>query len=132
MHKDSPVWADGQREDEFLKDKKTKKELIAQYKGREIIGGVYAIKNTLNNKLLLRAAVDLKGSKNRFEFSLKTGSCVDMKLQNDWNKQGGEQFVFEVLEEFKKDETQTEEGYKADIEVLREMWIEKLSDRDLY
>jgi hypothetical protein len=115
-----------------LKDRKTKKELIAQYKGREIIGGVYVIKNTLNNKLLLRAAMDLQGSKNRFDFSLKTGSCVDMKLQNDWNKQGGEQFVFEVLEELKKGETQTEKEYKADIEVLREMWIEKLFDRDLY
>jgi hypothetical protein len=115
-----------------LSDKKTKKELIAQYKGREIIGGVYVIRNTLNNNLLLRAAKDWQGSKNRFEFSLKTGSCVDMKLQNDWNKQGGEQFVFEVLEEFKKTETQTEKENKADVEVLREKKKKKMSDRDLY
>jgi len=115
-----------------LKDKITKKELKAQYKEREIIGGVYAIKNTLNSKMLLDSATDLQGSKNRFNFSQKTGSCVYMKLQSDWNKQSGEQFVFEVLEELKKGETQTLEEFKADIDFLKEMWLDKLSDRDLY
>ncbi|MDR2560218.1 MAG: GIY-YIG nuclease family protein, partial [Holophagales bacterium] len=86
-----------------------KKELQAQYKDREIIGGVYIIKNELNGKILFAGSSDLQGSKNRFEFSKQTGSCVDMKLQKDWSKQGGEQFVFEVLEELKKGETQTAE-----------------------
>jgi hypothetical protein len=36
-----------------VKDTKTKKEMIAQYKDREIIGGVYAIKNLHNKKLLV-------------------------------------------------------------------------------
>jgi hypothetical protein len=116
----------------FLKDNNTKKEIIAQYKKREIIGGVYAIKNTLNNKLLLGAVTDLQGTVNRFEFSKKTGSCVDLKLQNDWNTQGGERFVFEILEELKKGETQTEAEFKADIDALKEMWLENLAGRDLY
>jgi len=116
----------------LVKDNKTKKELIARYKEREIIGGVYAIKNTLNDKMLLGAVTDLNGIKNRFDFSQKTGSCIDLKLQRDWSKQGSEQFVFEVLEELKKGETQTEKGFKADIALLKEMWLEKLSDRDFY
>ena len=115
-----------------MKDNKTKKELISQYKEREIIGGVYAIKNTLNNKMLLEATADLQGGKNRFEFSQKTGSCIHPKLQNDWNKQGKQQFVFEVMEELKKGETQTAEEFKADIDVLKEIWLDKLSDMDLY
>jgi len=115
-----------------LSDVKSKKELQAQYKEREIVGGVYVIKNTLSNKILLKAATNLQGSKNRFEFSQKTGSCVDMKLQKDWNKDGGEQFVFEVLEELKKGETQTSKEFKDDIDVLKEIWLEKLSDKDLY
>ena len=115
-----------------MKDNKTKKELIAQYKEREIIGGIYAIKNTLNDKLLLGAATDLHGYRNRFEFSQKTGSCIDMKLQSDWSKQGGEKFVFEVLETLKKNEKQTEKEFKTDIDVLKEMWLDKLSDRDFY
>ena len=115
-----------------MKDSKTKKELMAQYKKREIIGGVYAIRNTLNDKLLFGAATDLQSSKNRFMFSQKTGSCIDLKLQTDWNKQGSEQFVFEVFEELKKDETQTEKEFSADIELLKEMWLDKLSDRVFY
>ncbi|MDD4688908.1 MAG: GIY-YIG nuclease family protein [Eubacteriales bacterium] len=115
-----------------MNDGKSKKELITQYKEREIVGGVYIIKNTLNNKILLKAGTNLQGSKNRFEFSQKTGSCIDMKLQGDWNKQGGKQFVFEVLEELKKGETQTAEEFKTDISALKEMWLDKLSDRDLY
>ena len=115
-----------------MKDNRTKKELLALYKEREIVGGVYAIRNTMNNKLLLEAASDLRGSRNRFEFSRKTGSCIDLKLKNDWNRQGGGQFVFDVLEELKKDETQTAEEFKADLGVLKEMWLEKLTDRDFY
>ena len=115
-----------------MKDTQTKKEIIAQYKDREIIGGVYSIRNTENNKMLLGAATDLHGIKNRFEFSRKTGSCVDPKLQSDWNECGSEHFVFEVLEELRKGEAQTVEDFRADISVLKEMWFEELADRDLY
>ena len=115
-----------------MKNDKTKKELREQYSSREIVGGVYAIKNTLNNKTLLLATTDLQGSRNRFSFAQKTGSCIDMKLQSDWNKQGGGQFAFEVLEELKKGDTQTAEGFKADVDLLREMWLENLSGAELY
>ena len=115
-----------------MQDNQTKKEIIAQYKEREIIGGVCVITNTLNNKLLLGAAIDLCSIKNRFEFSQITGSCVDLKLQNDWNAQGGSQFSFEVLEELRKGETQTMEEFKADIALLKEIWAGELSDRYFY
>jgi len=109
-----------------------KKELQAQYKEREMTGGVYLIRNTLNNKLLLDAAIDLAGSRNRFEFSKKTGSCVYLKLQKDWAEQGNSQFVFEALEELKKGETQTQAEFENDIKLLKEMWREKLSNEDFY
>ena len=115
-----------------MKDNKTKKELIAQYKEREITGGIYAIKNVLSDKLLLGATTDLNGYKNRFEFSQKTGSCIDHKLQSDWSKHGGEKFVFEVLDTLKKEKTQTEKEFKAEIDLLKEMWLDKLSDREFY
>lgn len=115
-----------------MKDNKTKKEMQTQYKEREIIGGVYIIKNTLKNKLFLDAAIDLQSSKNRFEFAQKTGSGVHMKLQQDWAEQGSSQFVFQVLEELKKSENQTAEEFNADIGLLKEMWLEKLSEENLY
>ena len=117
---------------DILKDSKTKKELQAQYKERRIIGGVYVIKNTHNNKLLLETSTDLQGSKNRFEFAKKTGSCIHMKLQTDWTEQGSSEFIYEVLEELEKGEEQSSAEFKADIDLLKEMWLEKLSNRKLY
>ena len=113
-------------------ESKTVKELQAQYKERAIVGGVYVIKNTINNKLLLEAAVDLQGRKNRFEFTQKTGSCVHVKLQKDWTAQGGGQFIFEVLEELKKGEAQTPEEFKSDIDLLKQLWQEKVANEDFY
>ena len=115
-----------------MKDNQTKKEMIAQYKEREVVGGVYAIKSTQNGKLLLLATTDMQGSKNRFAFAQSTDSCVDMKLRSDWNRQGGGAFVFESLEELKKGETQTAKEFKTDIDTLKELWLDKLADRELY
>jgi len=109
-----------------------KKELQSQYAERDIIGGVYMIRNTQNNKLLIDAATNLHGSKNRFEFAQKTGSCVYLKLQKDWTEHRGSQFVLEVLEELKKGENQTQAEFKNDINLLMELWREKLSNDDFY
>ena len=108
------------------------KELQNKYKEREIVGGVYAIKNTVSNKVFLEAATDMRGIKNRFDFAQKTGSCIHVKLQSDWDKHGGDQFVFEVLEELQKGDTQTAEGFKADLALLKEMWFESMSDMEFY
>ena len=113
-------------------DGQTKKELQEKYKEREIIGGVYVIRNTLNNIVFLEAATDLRGIRNRFEFAQKTDSCIHVKLQSDWDKAGGGQFVFEVLEELQKGDTQTDKEFKADLMLLKEMWYENLSGTEFY
>jgi hypothetical protein len=113
-------------------ESKTKKELQAQYKERKVVGGVYAVRNTRSNKLLLEAAADLQGSRNRFDFAKATGSCVYTKLYADWAEQDSGDFAFEILEELEKGETQTDKEFKADLELLKEMWLEKLSDSELY
>ena len=115
-----------------MKDANTKKDLQLQYKEREVTGGVYIIRNTLKNKILCEIAVEMNSARNRFEFSLKTGSCTTLKLQKDWAEQGSGQFVFELLEELKKGETQTDAEFKADLELLKEMWLEKLSGEEMY
>jgi len=115
-----------------MNDKQSKKELQGLYKEREIIGGVYAIRNTLNNKTFLEAATDIRGIKNRFEFAQNTGSCIHVKLQDDWDIHGSDKFVFEVLEELTKGDTQTAEEFKADLKLLKEMWIDTLSGSVFY
>lgn len=113
-------------------DKQNKKELTAAYKERKITGGVYAIVNSETEKMLILPAHDLQGSKNRFEFSQKTNGCMNLKLQNDWQKFGSAAFRFEVLEELTKKESQTAEEFDEDIRTLHELWMEKLSDKNLY
>jgi len=113
-------------------DSSQKKELQSNYKSRDMIGGVFLIRNTVNNRILLDAATDLGSRKNRFEFSQKTGSCVELKLKKDWSEQEGSNFVFEVLEELEKGETQTLKDFSADIGFLKEIWLEKLSSEDFY
>ena len=113
-------------------DNLTKKEMQEQYKEREIIGGVYAIRNTQNNKLLVDAATDIQGSRNRFEFAVKTGSCIHPKLQSDWTEQNGKYFSFEILDELRKGDTQSQKEFKADVELMKELRLEKLSGENLY
>jgi len=115
-----------------MKDNETRRELKEQYKEQKRLGGVFAIRNTVKNRLLLDATVDLQSRKNRFDFSMQMGSCIDLKLQKDWEVQGGEGFVFEVLEELAKKETQSEAEFKDDIKLLKEIWLEKLAGENLY
>jgi hypothetical protein len=111
---------------------KSKKELQAEYKERKVIGGVFAIKNTLTGRILLDSTPDLQGSINRFEFAKKTGSCVSMKLQKDWHPLEAPPFTLEVLEELEKTGNQSDAEFRADLLTLKEIWLEKLADADLY
>ncbi|NLD49565.1 MAG: GIY-YIG nuclease family protein [Clostridiaceae bacterium] len=115
-----------------MDNKKTKKEMISQYKERKVIGGVFIIKNTQSGQIMLEASANLQGSRNRFEFSRQTGVAVNLKMQNDWNRLGGLAFVFEVLEELEKKETQTEAEFREDLEFLKEVWMEKLKGQVFY
>jgi len=105
-----------------------KKELKNQYKSRVKIGGVYVIKNVLLNKWYVDATPDLAAAKNRFKFF----GSMHMKVERDYKAQNGEGFVFEVLEELEKGETQSDKEFKADLTVLKDMWLEKLSGQELY
>lgn len=107
-------------------EKRTKKEIMADYKERPIIGGVYVIRNQVNQKVWLDAVIDLQGSINRFDFSVKTGSCVVMKLQADWRVMGKDAFTLEVLETIEKPLEQSLEAFKEDMAVHRALWFEKL------
>lgn len=113
-------------------DKQNKKELAAAYKERKVVGGVYGIVNSENGKMLLLSTCDMQGSRNRFEFSKNTGSCINLKLRADWQKYGNTAFDFTVLEELTKKESQTDKEFAEDIDTLQELWGEKLHEKDLY
>ena len=110
----------------------SKKEMVTEYKERKVIGGICAIKNTANGKMLLAAVNDLQAYKNRFGFSQSMGGCLHIKLQQDWEEFGADAFAFEILEELVKKETQTTKEFSEDIKILKEIWLEKLDQAKLY
>ena len=109
-----------------------KKEMIAAYKEREIVGGVYVIKNTQSGRKFLDATTDMRGSRNRFDFGQKNKMCVDKRIENDWKKSGAAAFVFEALEELTKGATQTMKEFEADVATLKQLWLEKLTGEDVF
>lgn len=113
-------------------DHQRRKELKQQYSQRRQMGGVFLIKNTVTGQGLLQAEADWQGSKNRHDFSQKTGSCVYGKLAEEWNKYGPNAFAFTLLEELEQKDEQTPREFREDLAVLRELWAEKLGPEQLY
>lgn len=112
-------------------DKLSKKELKEQYKSRTVIGGVYCIKCNSNGRQWIKSTMDMKGQKNRFDFSVSVNSCLEPSMRLDWSQYGAKSFSFIILEEIKKGETQTEREFADDVEALLEMWVEKQQQEDL-
>lgn len=103
-----------------------KKDLQEQYKNRMVVGGVYCVKCSGTGDAWLRATADMKGAKNRFAFSVATGTCTDARMAEAWKKCGAASFSFEVLEEMKKGEAQTNDEFADDVNTLLELWTDKL------
>lgn len=109
-----------------------KKDLIAAYKQRAQIGGIYAVSNKETGKSLVLASADIGGIRKRYEFSALMGGCFHPKLQQDVNRFGCGAFSFAVLEELEKKATQTDRAFMDDLEVLLSLWLERYDPDTLY
>ena len=115
------------RNDDLSKEETTvdrKEELKQQYKETKIETGVYQIRNTKNQKLLIESTLNLKSINGR-RFGLEMGTHQNKLLQSELKEFGAEAFVFEVLEVLEIPET----GYfdtKEALKKLKEKWLDKL------
>ena len=62
---------------------------------------------------------------NRFNFSVKTNSCLNLKLRNDWNKYGANSFTFEILEEVEMKSEMDRRQFKKQLDELADKYSEK-------
>jgi len=106
-------------------EKQSRKALAAQYKNKAAVGGVYCVKCGGDNTVWLRSTADMQGAKNRFDFSQLNDSYPEPCMREAWMTYGSSSFSFEVLEEIKKGETQTDREFTDDISVLLTLWTEK-------
>jgi hypothetical protein len=106
-------------------DASKKRELKNAYIDKTVIGGIYCIECSGNQRRLIKPSLDMESSKNRYKFAISIKSCPDPSLRREWSEYGIESFSFVCLEELKKKETQTAKEFAEDIDALYEMWIEK-------
>lgn len=116
-------------------DKQKKKELATNYTQTFRSMGVYQIRNTQNDKILVNSSMDLNGMRNRLEFCIQMNTNTFIELQKDWATFGGKSFVFEVLDEIEpREETVLDatdlKSYRGEVDALLELWLEKLEPYD--
>ena len=87
--------------------------------------GIYQIRNTANDKVLIGSSLNLPGLFNRDKLQLNTGSHPNKELQSEWKEFGSDSFAFEVLDELSATEGPGRD-YRADLAFLEELWLEKL------
>ena len=102
-----------------------KKELKKNYKQTSTLMGVYQIKNLANGKIFIGSSKNIPGRINRHKFQLKFGGEDIKELMEDYKKFGEENFSFEILDELKP-KNEAGYDYTEDLEVLEELWLEKL------
>ena len=107
--------------------KAERKEQVRQYMENPRPMGIYRVRNTVNEKALIGASVDLPSMLNRQQAQLRMGMHSNRALQDDWNQFGPEAFAFEVVDTLKVPPDQPDYDPTDDLKVLEQLWLEKLS-----
>lgn len=113
-------------------DGSRKKELIAAYKQRKIVGCVYEVACAGNGRFLVRQDSDAEKAGNRFAFSQSTGSCLLGVMQKDWDAFGPASFTFRIVETLEKKDTQSDREFAEDLAALAELVRERYAPETLY
>lgn len=98
-----------------------RREISKEYKDRRLVGGVYTITNTANDRYLLGHVADVASLRNRFQFAVTTGSTVDPRLRGDWTAFGAAAFRLDVLEELEQKQDQSQAEFMDDLKTLEDL-----------
>ena len=102
-----------------------KNEARREYKNTLQPMGVYCLTNSKNGKMFIGSSMNVNNIFNRISFQLKLGSYTNEDVQKDYNLLGEAAFSFKVLD-YLKPVDELGYDYKADLQVLEELWLEKL------
>ena len=78
-------------------------------KSKHPLCGVYSIRNILNNKVYVGSSIDIKKRWTGHKYSLQANRKASPHLQNAWNIDGKENFIFSILTLCTKEELLTQE-----------------------
>src|ERR1035437_6046037 len=87
--------------------------------------GIFQIRNTINEKVFIDSSTNVPGRINRYKVQLKAGLHPSKTLQTDWIDHGEAAFEFETIEPVEPRDDPNYD-YAGDLEVLKDLWLEKL------
>lgn len=108
----------------------TRKALQREYAEATKLGGIFLITNTVTGKLLLGSSTNLHGPLNKHRFMLAIDAHQNKPLQSDWNTYGETSFRLEIAESFKHRPDEPDFDLLGELELLEQIWIEKLQPFD--
>lgn len=100
-----------------------KKRLKQEYQERVPSIGVFQIRNTNNEKILLVAGKDLRALINRHRFQLQKSGHTNKALQEDWQRLGEHTFAFEIIEEVIPP---AGADMRRELETMENLWLAEL------
>ena len=81
-----------------------RKSAIADYKKRESVAGVFAIRCRATGEIWVGQALDLEKIQNRIWFTLRMGDHRNAELQRAWSAHGEDNISLETLERLEDEE----------------------------
>lgn len=112
--------------------KERKKELQSQYKLMKPDMGIFAVININSSKYYLQPTRNLKGMINSTRFKLAGGIHPSRELQKDWLEIGSDEFEIKILEKIKYDEDESKTDYTEELELLKMIWVDRLTEKGMY
>lgn len=106
-----------------------RKELKEQYKNMKPDMGLFTIRSSFSDKCYIEGTQNLKGTINSTKFKLNSGIHPNKELQKEWKEQGESGFTIDILEKLKYDKDETKVKYDEELNILRLIWEERLTDR---
>lgn len=103
-----------------------RKDAVRAYKEAPPPMGVWAIRNTVDDKVLVGASPNAAGRLNRARFALDFGNHPSRELQADWSRLGPGAFTFEVLDTLEPSDAPGADS-AAELAELLALWIERLA-----
>ncbi len=97
-----------------------------RYKNFEPAMGVWAIRNTVNGKMLLGASAHTTAAINKLLFTLRLGNHRNAALQRDWHEHGEAAFTTEVLHVLERRPDRSEADDARELADLEQLWLEEL------
>ena len=103
--------------------------MIRKYKETPRPAGVFRVIHRPSGRTLLGSSPDAPAMLNRIRAQLKMKGHRNRSLQADWDSDGPDAFLFEVLDLLPASERSTGDA-KAELATLEELWTEKLELRE--